>query len=42
MQQDSAALRAVMRVAFQVANPITRDNTGNTRFPFAVVINAGS
>lgn len=42
MQQDSAAMRAVMRVGFQVANPINRENSGNTRFPFAVVINAGS
>lgn len=42
MQQDSAAMRAVMRVAFQVANPINRDNSGATRFPFSVVINAGS
>lgn len=41
MQQDSAALRAVMRVAFAVAQPISRENeTGS--FPFAVLINAGS
>jgi len=43
MQQDAVAMRAVMRVAFQVANPINRENTSAaTRFPFAVVINAGS
>jgi HK97 family phage major capsid protein len=41
MQQDSVALRAVMRVAFAVAQPISRENdTGS--FPFAVLINAGS
>lgn len=41
MQQDSIALRAVMRVAFAVAQPISRENdTGS--FPFAVLINAGS
>lgn len=43
MQQDALALRATMRVAFQVANPINLDNTSAaTRFPFAVLINAGS
>lgn len=43
MQQDAVALRAVMRVAFQVANPINRMNTNNgTRFPFAVLQEAGS
>lgn len=41
MQQDSAAMRAVMRVAFAVATPVSRENsTGD--FPFAVLINAGS
>lgn len=39
MQQDSVALRAVMRVGFAVANPITRSNTDeNTRYPFAVLV----
>lgn len=38
MQNDSVALRAVMRVAYAVATPITRENKGNaTRFPFSIV-----
>lgn len=41
MQQDSIALRAVMRVAFAVAQPISRENPDGD-FPFAVLINAGS
>jgi HK97 family phage major capsid protein len=41
MQQDAVAMRAVMRVAFAVAQPVSRENdTGS--FPFAVLINAGS
>lgn len=37
-QQDAVALRAVMRVGFQVPNPPTRMNQNNaTRYPFAVV-----
>lgn len=41
MQQDAVALRAVMRVGFAVAQPITRENpTGS--FPFAALINSGS
>lgn len=36
MQQDSVALRATMRLGWQVANPITPMNTdAQTRFPFA-------
>lgn len=38
MQQDSVALRAVMRVGYALANPITELNSnGNTRFPFSVL-----
>jgi HK97 family phage major capsid protein len=39
MQQDSVALRAVMRVGFAVANPMTRSNDDeNSRYPFAVLV----
>ena len=42
-QQDAVAMRAVMRVAFQVANPISlQAPTEATRFPFAVLAPAGS
>ncbi|MFI1485781.1 phage major capsid protein [Streptomyces sp. NPDC020747] len=38
MQQDSVALRVVMRAAFATANPATRLNTNSaTRSPFGVV-----
>lgn len=38
MQQDSVALRAVMRVAWALANPITRLNTdAATRSPFGIM-----
>ncbi|GGV37215.1 phage major capsid protein [Streptomyces griseoflavus] len=38
MQQDSVAMRVVMRVAFATANPATRLNTNSaTRSPFAAV-----
>lgn len=38
VEQDGSILRCVMRVAFAVANPVTRLNTNNsTRYPFAVV-----
>jgi HK97 family phage major capsid protein len=36
-QQDMVALRVVMRVGFQVPNPINALNTGNNRYPFAVL-----
>lgn len=37
-QQDMVALRAVIRVGFQVPNPMTRMNQNNaTRYPFSVV-----
>lgn len=43
MQQDAVVMRATMRVAFQVANPITRDNQVEaSRYPFAVLHAAGS
>lgn len=42
-QQDAVALRATMRVAYQVANPINRENqVEEDRFPFAVLNEAGS
>ena len=37
-QQDMVALRCVMRIGVQIANPITRANaTNSTRYPFAVL-----
>jgi HK97 family phage major capsid protein len=43
MQQDSAAMRVVIRLGWAVASPISLQNTNDaTRFPFAVIINAGS
>lgn len=36
-QQDMVALRAVMRLAWQVPNPINRVNPGATRYPIGVL-----
>lgn len=42
-QQNMVALRACMRVAWQVPNPINRLNDDDTtRYPFATLIQAGS
>lgn len=42
MQQDSVALRVVMRVAYATANPVTSLNTDEeTRFPFGVLLPEG-
>jgi len=37
-QQDMVALRAVMRLAWQVPNPINRINSTETRYPISVLI----
>lgn len=43
MQQDSVALRAVMRVGFAVANPVNRVKEGTTgRYPFGLLGRVGS
>jgi HK97 family phage major capsid protein len=42
-QQDMVALRCVFRVAVQIANPVTNDNTNEaTRYPFALLGVSGS
>jgi hypothetical protein len=42
-QQDAVALRAVMRVAWQVPNPINHlQPDENERYPFAVLGGVGS
>ena len=41
-QQDMVALRAVMRLGWQLPNPINRVNTSSsTRYPFSVLVPAG-
>ncbi|MBX5463807.1 MAG: phage major capsid protein [Steroidobacteraceae bacterium] len=43
MQQDTVALRVVMRVAYATSNPVTALNpTEATRFPFGAVVPAGT
>lgn len=43
MQQDSVAMRVVVRLAFATANPVTKLNTNSaTRYPFAAIVSAGS
>lgn len=43
MQQDAIAMRAIMRVGFQVANPISiLAPDEDTRWPFAVLLEEGS
>lgn len=43
MQQDSIVLRAVMRMAWAVANPVNPVNDDSaTRYPFSVLVPAGS
>ena len=37
-QQDMVALRAVMRLAWQIPNPVNPLNTGATRYPIGVLI----
>ena len=36
-QQDMVAIRAVMRIGWEIPNPITALNDGETRFPFALI-----
>ena len=41
-QQDMVALRAVMRIAWQVPNPINRmQEDGTARYPFGVLLASG-
>lgn len=36
-QQDMVALRAVMRIGWEIPNPVNALDSGETRFPFAIV-----
>ena len=43
LQQDSVIFRFVMRLAWQVANPVNRVNSNEaTRYPFAALVPSGS
>lgn len=37
LQQDMACIRAVMRIGWEIPNPVNALNTTETRFPFALV-----
>ncbi len=37
-QQDMCAMRCVMRIGIQVANPVSRKGTAENRYPFAVLV----
>lgn len=41
MQQDMAAIRAVMRLGWEIPNPVNALNETSTRFPFALVTESG-
>lgn len=41
MQQDMAAIRAVLRIGWEIPNPINALNTTETRFPFSAVVPQG-
>lgn len=42
MQQDSVAIRAVMRLGFCVANPVNAVNGTSSRYPFGALVPASS
>lgn len=41
-QQDMVALRCVMRLGWQLPNPVTQLNGTDTRYPFAALVPAGT
>lgn len=41
-QDDMVALRVVMRLGWEIPNPVNAENTGETRFPFASIKPEGS